>query len=122
MTQQVLLIFTCQDTYGIIASVTTFLSNQMAFICELSEFGDPITGKFFLRCHFQFLKQHVNLEELSDKFHPLADRFQAEWKFLEPSYRPKTLILVSKFDHCLNDLLYRCQAHRLQMGCEISDL
>jgi formyltetrahydrofolate deformylase len=118
MNQQYLLVFTCKDTFGIIASVTTFLSEQHAFIRELSEFGDPLTGRFFLRCLFEFPKGAPDLATLSQKFSPIATRFQAEWKLLEPSYRPKVLILVSKFSHCLNDLLYRNQTNRLPMQVE----
>ncbi len=118
MTQQCLLVFTCKDTFGIIAAVTTFLSEQHAFICELSEFGDPSTGKFFLRCLFEFPNDNLNMELLSQKFSPIAKRFQADWKFIAPGYRPKVLILVSKFGHCLNDLLYRYQSKRLDMQVE----
>lgn len=118
MNQQFLLIFTCKDTYGIIATVTTFLSQQHAFICELSEFGDPSTGKFFLRCLFEFPEETIDLASLSRKFIPIAQKFQADWQFIVPSYKPKTLILVSKFSHCLNDLLYRHQANRLSMDIE----
>ena len=118
MTQQCLLAFTCQDTFGIIAAVTTFLSEQHAFICELSEFGYPSTGKFFLRCLFEFPNDSLNIELLSQKFSPIARRFQADWKFIEPDYKPKVLILVSKFGHCLNDLLYRYESKRLDMQVE----
>jgi formyltetrahydrofolate deformylase len=118
MTQQCLLTFTCPDTYGIIASVTTFLSDQKAFIRELSEFGDHSTGKFFLRCLFEFPDDTLDIALLSQKFSPIAKRFQADWKFLQPNYKQKTLILVSKFSHCLNDLLYRHQSNRLEMQIE----
>lgn len=115
MTQQLLLVFTCKDTYGVVANVTTFLFEQHAFICELSEFGDPLTGNFFLRCLFEFQNTHVDITALEQKFNPIAHRFQASWKFIEPSFKPKTLIFVSKASHCLNDLLYRHETSRLSM-------
>lgn len=118
MPQKYLLVFTCKDTYGIIASVATFLSQQKAFIRELSEFGDPFTGMFFLRCLFEFSDEFCGLEALSQKFKPIAENFQADWKFIEPSYKPKTLIMVSKFSHCLNDLLHRYQTNRLAYQVE----
>lgn len=117
MTKQFLLIFTCPDTYGIIANITTFLSEQKAFICELSEFGDPTTARFFLRCLIKFPKD-IDLVSLSTRFSSIAQKFKAVWKFIEPSHKPKTLILVSKFSHCLNDLLYRYQSNRLSMELE----
>jgi formyltetrahydrofolate deformylase len=115
MAQEFLLIFTCQDTFGIIAAVTSFLSEQRAFIRELSEFGDPSTGRFFLRCLFEFPSEEILLENLSQKFAPIASRFKADWKFIASNFKPKTVILVSKFGHCLNDLLYRQQSRRLEM-------
>lgn len=111
--QQFLLRFTCKDTFGIIASVTTFLSDHQAFIRELSEFGDPTTGRFFLRCLFEFPKGSPNINVLESDFKPIAERFHADWKFIPSSYKPKVLILVSKLSHCLNDLLYRWHTKRL---------
>jgi formyltetrahydrofolate deformylase len=113
--QQYLLVFSCKDTYGIIAHVTGFLSENQAFIRELSEFGDPHTGKFFLRCLFEFPQGAPDLAALLKKFSQVASRFDAEWKFLESSLKPKTLILVSKLGHCLNDLLYRQRNQSLKL-------
>jgi formyltetrahydrofolate deformylase len=118
MTQQFLLIFSCKDTYGIIAHVSGFLSENQAFIRELSEFGDPHTGTFFMRCLFEFPQGTPNLMDLSKKFIRIASRFDAEWKFLDTSLKPKTLILVSKLGHCLNDLLYR--QHTQSLGIDIA--
>lgn len=115
MKQQYLLTFSCNDTFGIIAAVTTFLSAQKAFIRELSEFGDPVTGRFFLRCLFEFPEGSMDVSEITEKFRSIAERFQADCKFIEGSYKPKTLIMVSKFGHCLNDLLHRNESKRLSM-------
>lgn len=112
MPNQYILKFSCPDSYGIIAKVTTFLSNHKAFICELSEFGDPFTKKFFLRCVFDFEGEISHLEK---EFTPLAQSLKAEWKFIPSSYLTKTLILVSKYSHCLNDLLHRNETGRLKL-------
>lgn len=114
--KQCLLTFSCKDAFGIIASVTSFLSQKGAFIRELSEFGDPFTGKFFLRSVFEFPKGCPS--DLSEAFSPIAEKFHAEWKFIDPSTPPKALILVSKFSHCLNDLLHRARSGRLPMKIE----
>lgn len=118
MTQQYLLTFSCKDTFGIIAAVTTFLSSQKAFIRELSEFGDSMTGRFFLRCLFEFPHGGHDLATLTEKFQPIANQFQANCQFIESTYKPKVLILVSKFGHCLNDLLHRNDSKRLSMSIE----
>lgn len=111
-----LLIFTCKDTFGIIAEVTAFLSAKRAFICELSEFGDTLTGRFFLRAVFEFPENTPDLSELSASFTPTAKKFEAEWKFIDTQVKQNGLILVSKLDHCLNDLLYRVHSKRLTLN------
>lgn len=123
MKDQFLLIFSCPDTFGIIAKVTAFLSEQKAFIEELSEFGDPQSCRFFLRCLFRFPKEAPPISELSKKFTDVANTFKANWTFIETSYQPKVMIAVSKFGHCLNDLLYRVHSKRLTMdvACVVSN-
>jgi formyltetrahydrofolate deformylase len=113
--KQHLLLFSCKDTYGILAHVTGFLSDSHAFIRELSEFGDPLSGTFFLRCVFEFPDHPSDLHSLQHQFIPVASKFNAQFKFLPSNYRPKTLILVSKWGHCLNDLLFRCHSGALGM-------
>lgn len=116
MDNQYLLIFTCKDTYGIISAITTFLSDCKAFIHELSEFGDKVTGNFFLRCHFRI--HDLDTVALNQKFTQIGERFQADWKFVDILHKPKTLILVSKYSHCLNDLLYRYQFKKLDLDLQ----
>lgn len=111
--QQYLLLFSCKDTYGILAHVTGFLSDNRAFIRELSEFGDPVSGTFFLRCVFEFPDHTPDLPAIQQKFTPVAAKFHAQCAFLPSNHRPKTLILVSKWGHCLNDLLFRCHSRAL---------
>jgi formyltetrahydrofolate deformylase len=113
MAQQYLLNFSCKDTFGVIANVTTFLSEEKAFIRELSEFGDPITGMFFLRCLFEFPQGAPNLGSLAEKFAPIGKKFHAQFRFTSTAEKPKVLILVSKLSHCLNDLLHRTFSQRL---------
>jgi formyltetrahydrofolate deformylase len=115
MASQYLLVFSCKDTFGIIADVTGFLSEKGAFIRELSEFGDPNTGRFFMRCVFECPRQTPDLSAFSQQFSSVANKFEAQFQFLEAGYRPKTVILVSKWGHCLNDLLYRWHSKTLPM-------
>lgn len=109
MHPQFILLFSCKDSHGILARVTSFLSDHGAFIRELSEFGDPITGKFFLRCVFECSKLP------QAQFKEVAAPFDAEYRFVDPTRKPKVLILVSKWGHCLNDLLHRCESGALHM-------
>ena len=120
MTQQKPSHLHLQRYLWIIAAVTTFLSQQDAFISELSEFGDPFTSTFSGVAPSNSLKNPWQPNTfLAQKFSPVAPKFQAKWHFIEPSYRSKTLIMVSKLNHYLNDLLYRHQARKcLSMDIE----
>ena len=96
----------CPDTTGIVAAVAGFLSGRGIFITESAHFGDPDTGRFFMRTVFDSAAV-PDLDTLSQAFAPIADRFAMDWRITDNRVKPRLLILVSKFDHCLNDLLYR---------------
>ncbi len=101
------LTISCPDAVGIVAAVSGFLSGRNLFITESEHFGDTITGRFFMRTVFREEPGMPPLAELEAAFGELARRFGMDWKIHDASVRPRVLILVSKFDHCLNDLLYR---------------
>ena len=100
------LTISCPDTIGIVAAVAGFLSDQGAFITESSHFGDPLTHRFFMRTVFR-LENGAALDLFAHKFSRIAQRFQMVWGLHDASRKERLLILVSKADHCLNDLLYR---------------
>jgi formyltetrahydrofolate deformylase len=100
-----ILTVSCPDTVGIVAAVSGFLAGQQIFIVESSHYGDPATRRFFMRSVFELPPQGV--APLRDGFKPIAERFGMEWRIDEASRRERVLIMVSRFDHCLNDLLYR---------------
>jgi formyltetrahydrofolate deformylase len=101
------LTISCPDAVGIVAAVSGFLSGRNLFITESEHFGDTITGRFFMRTVFREEPGMPPLPELEAAFGELARRFGMDWKIHDTSVLPRLLILVSKFDHCLNDLLYR---------------
>ena len=105
--KQYVLTITCPDTVGIVAAVAGFLSSRGLFITESAHFGDAITGRFFMRTVFLENPSMPRLEELRAAFAEVARRFDMDWKLHDASRKSRVLILVSKFDHCLNDLLYR---------------
>lgn len=115
MSKQYILRFSCKDAYGIIAKITGFLSEHHTFIRELSEFGDPFTKKFFFRCLIEFSENSPSIDQLAEGFSKIGTHFQADWEFIDASYKPNVLILVSKFSHCLNDLLYRYETGSLKI-------
>ena len=103
-----ILTLSCQDVRGIVASVTGFLAEHFGFIIESAQFGDASTGKFFLRIEFTVEEQGPSEDVLKKRFHELVGaRFAMHWQIVAKEQKSRVLIMVSKFGHCLNDLLYR---------------
>ncbi|MGF6970920.1 formyltetrahydrofolate deformylase [Paraburkholderia sp. WC7.3g] len=107
---------TCPATTGIVAAISGFLAEHNYYINEMSQYDDEEAQRFFLRCVFQ-----VNGEITDDDrdmlvgFEMLADRFTMEWSVRRTDRARRVLLMVSKFDHCLRDLLYRWEAGELNM-------
>jgi formyltetrahydrofolate deformylase len=104
---RMLLTLACRDQPGIVGSVGSFLAERHCNILESAQFGDIGTGRFMMRVLFERLPGAASLEELRAEFSLLAGRFAMTWHVDEADRRPRVLIMVSRQDHCLNDLLYR---------------
>ncbi len=113
--ERFILTIACPDRTGIVAAVAGFLANQDCFIAESSHFGDMKTGQFFMRTVYLRGAKTPAQAALVAKFSEIAKPFQMDWEIYDASMRPKALILVSRFDHCLNDLLYRYRTGALGM-------
>lgn len=103
---QAILTLSCCDRPGIVAAVSGFLSDLGCNILDSAQYGDCEAGRFFMRVQFD-LGGNAMLEEVQTGFAPLARRFEMDHAFVSAAIRPRALIMVSKFDHCLADLLYR---------------
>lgn len=100
----------CPDTIGIVAAVSTFLAEQNAFITESAHYGDPDTGRFFMRTVFRAGgAEPLSRDAICAGFSNLAEEFAMDWDLFGSQEKVKTIIAVSKFGHCLNDLLHRVQ-------------
>ncbi len=104
----------CPNRAGIVAGVATLLFAYGGNIGEANQFDDPATGRFFMRTVFDLAKPDV-LAPLLAQFEALAGEYGMEWRVRPLGARQKTLILVSRFDHCLADLLYRWRIGELAM-------
>lgn len=104
----------CPNRPGIVAAVSRYLFEQGGNILEAHQFDDTETLRFFMRIVFNFA-QPVDIDGLRTGFSPLADSFAMEWSIRSKRERPRVLIMVSKFDHCLADILYRWHIGELQM-------
>jgi formyltetrahydrofolate deformylase len=106
----------CAAASGIVAAVTSALVQNHCYISELSQFDDEESGRFFMRAVFRFDDgAKADIESLKRDLEPVAERFAMECDIHPRSVPAKVLIMVSKFDHCLADLLYRRQMGELDM-------
>jgi formyltetrahydrofolate deformylase len=112
---RLILTLSCTDRPGIVGAVGTFLATHDCNIVESAQFGHTETLRFMMRVSFDRLAGAPTHEALSTAFAGVATRYQMQWAMHDAHVRPRVLIMVSKFDHCLNDLLYRYRVGALAM-------
>ncbi|CAG1005434.1 formyltetrahydrofolate deformylase [Burkholderiales bacterium] len=110
-----ILTLSCTDRPGIVGAVGTFLAESGCNIVESAQFGDVDTGRFFMRVVFEPVRPDVEASAVEAAFAPVAKRFAMDREFHDARAKTRVLILVSKHDHCLNDLLYRARIGALPM-------
>ena len=106
---------TCRAVTGVVAAVTSFLADRDCYICALEQFDDESTEKFFMRAVFRREKNAPSIATMTEEFASISKTFGMEWDFHRPATPVKTIILVSKYDHCLDDLLYRKRKGEINM-------
>jgi formyltetrahydrofolate deformylase len=110
------LVLSCPDGPGIVAEVSGYLAAAGCNIAQSQQFGDPDSGRFFMRVQFTPVGDATrDAAELASGFAPVADRFHMTWRLVDNARRPRVLIMVSGHGHCLNDLLYRHSIGTLRM-------
>ncbi|MCI5086303.1 MAG: formyltetrahydrofolate deformylase, partial [Rhodovulum sp.] len=97
---------TCPSTRGIVAAIANYLADQGCNITDSSQYDDSETGNFFMRVSFEF-DGSLDLDALNAGFDGVAKEFGMDFAFHDQSEKMKVIIMVSRFGHCLNDLLYR---------------
>ena len=111
------LLISCPDQKGLVAGIADFLLLHNANILHADQHQDAELKLFLMRVEWDLADFNLDLAEFDAAFTPIAEKFQMNWRLALSSYRPKLSIFVSKYDHCLADLLYRHQAKELH--CEI---
>lgn len=106
----------CPDKVGIVAAVAGYLTAHDHFIEESTHFGDADTGTFFMRTRFVPGDENFARSAFAAGFGEIASRFGMDWHLYDTRVLPRVLIMVSKHDHCLNDLLYRYRTGGLRMA------
>ena len=108
-----ILTIACPDRVGIVAAVSGLLAAHRGNIIESDQFSDTESGQFFMRLVFDL--DDAGESALLRDFSPLAEEFAMNWRLHDPRRRLRVMILVSKAEHCLNDLLYRHRTGALAM-------
>jgi len=108
------LTLSCRDRRGIVAAVANCIASQECNIVESAQYGDPVSERFFMRVAFA-APDEVTAESFGGAFNPVATGFDFDWELHDLAVKPRVLVLVSSFGHCLNDLLYRHTIGQLPM-------
>jgi len=109
------ILINCPDQSGIIRSVTTFIHQQKGNVVYLDQHVDKQAGVFFMRLKSEF-EEELDLSKFKKDFgQELAEKFHMEWDAYTDVYKPKMAIFVSKYNHCLYDLLSRYNSGELSV-------
>jgi formyltetrahydrofolate deformylase len=112
MNRAYILTLSCPDKIGIVAAVAGFLAGRGGNILASAQYNDVGNARFFMRVQFEIDAVEESLREAFAE--AVGTPFSMDWTLTDAAYRPRMLVLVSKFGHCLNDLLYRFGSGLLQ--------
>jgi formyltetrahydrofolate deformylase len=116
-TNTAVLLVTCPDRRGIVASLAQVLHGHGANILDADQHTDPVAGKFFQRIRFDLEELRTDRVSLESGIGEVAQRFEMAWRIAYAGDRQRVALFVSKFDHCLLDLLWRHRAGEL--ACDV---
>ena len=110
-----ILTFSCKDQIGIVAKISSILAKYKCNIVESKQFTDTLNGNFFIRQSF-ILFDRTNIDDLKSSLNLLSSDLKGVFLLSEIDNKMDTVLLVSKFDHCLNDLLFRVRNNSLNIN------
>ena len=105
----------CANQPGIVAAVAASLFEAGGNILEAQQFDDLAAGRFFMRVELDVAKDSITEAALRERFAPIGEKYEMQWKLRSRTHKQRVLLLVSKFDHCLGDLLYRWRIGEMPM-------
>ncbi|MGA3089901.1 MAG: formyltetrahydrofolate deformylase [Terriglobales bacterium] len=117
MHNSAILLVSCPDRKGIVATIADFVFRHGGNILFNDEHGDEESNLFLTRIEFDVANFAFDLAQFPERFAPIARDFHMDWRLARCADRPRVALFVSKYDHCLQDLLYRQQSGELR--CEI---
>ncbi len=101
------------DQPGIVARIASYVASHRGNLIEFSQFSDRIGGKFFARLEIDTSDLDVDVADFTNGFGTLGRSLQASWHFRTLPYRMRTAVLVTKTDHCLNEIIWRTELNEL---------
>lgn len=113
MAAPLILTISCTDVPGIVARVSGTLFEQGANVLEAQQFDDQESGRFFMRVVFDPGEKSAQM--LRTALEPVAQQYGMDWNLRDTAQKRRVVLMVSKFDHCLGDLLYRARIGELPM-------
>jgi formyltetrahydrofolate deformylase len=122
-TNTAILLIDCPDRKGLVATVADFLYRHNANILHADQHQDAATGTFLMRVEWDLRDFDLDLQHFAEHFAPIAERFAMRWRMERSDLRAQVALFVSRYDHCLADLLYRQHSGELQcdIACIISN-
>jgi formyltetrahydrofolate deformylase len=117
MKNSAVLLVSCPDQKGIVAALSDFVFRHNGNILHADEHADEGSNRFLMRVEFDPSGFDIDLADFTRHFSPIAEKFVMNWRLAQSNHRPKMVVLVSKYDHCLVDLLYRHKSGEL--SCDI---
>ncbi|MGO1078069.1 formyltetrahydrofolate deformylase [Inquilinus sp. CA228] len=109
MAKRLILKLSCTDVPGIVARISDFVFRSGLNILESAQFFDRDTGRFFMRVVVEAVEGTADIDALREGFAPIGADYGMDWELHDADRKIRALVMVSKFDHCLNDILYRVQ-------------
>jgi len=117
MKPSAILLLSCPDRKGLVAAISDFVFRHNGNILHADEHADEGSNLFLMRVEFDPANFDIPLADFAEHFTPIAEKFEMQWRLAQSSHRPRMVIMVSKYDHCLADLLYRHKSGELT--CDI---
>jgi len=117
MKNSAILHIVCPDRKGEVASIADFVYRHNGNILHADEHADEESGLFLMRVEFDPKDFDIDLADFGKYFLPVAEKFEMKWRLAQSSHCPRMIVFVSKYDHCLVDLLHRHQSGEL--ACDI---
>jgi len=118
MKNSAILLISCPDQKGEVATIADFVYRHGGNILHADEHADEESGLFLMRVEFDPKDFDIDLADFARHFSPVADAFGMKWRLAQSSHRQRMIIFVSRYDHCLVDLLYRHKSGEL--ACDVT--